>query len=322
MHYYNLQYLDAREFAPILQNIVSSQLQASQATGQASGGPMSFFQGVIIKAEQYAELKPITGSNATQEVTTDKDSNVEVKGLQGQIVGGGNRLLVAALNDDWINIRELIQELDQPQPLAVIDIIVADFVLSHQDQLASTVRTPTGISKLFGGTEFLSSQISPVNSILGPSPTRLTQDLMAVTGSNALTANISPGSLLISFNDPSTPGIWGVIQMLKNYNNSSIYSFPFLVVGNNKKGTLSQVLKRRNRGDVLPGVNGSFIIPIEDITATFNFTVVPQISDNEHLKLNLAVRIEEFLGETLNKITRGFSTTTNCKKMMLSYSWS
>lgn len=314
LHYYNLQYLDAKEFAPILQSIVASQLQTSQATGQAVSGPDTFFQGVVIKAEQYTELKPITGSLATQEVTTDKDTNIEVRGIQGQTFGGGNRLIIAALHDDWIQIKDLIKELDQPQPLAVIDIVIADFVLSHQDQLASTIRNPTNPEKLLGGLEFLSSQISPVNSVLGPSPTRLTQDLLAVTGASSLATNVSPGSLLISFNNPSTPGIWAVIQLLKSYNNTSIYSFPFLIVGNNKKGTLSQVLKRRNRGDILPGVNGSFIIPIEDITATFNFSVIPQIADAEHLKLNLAVRIEDFLGQTLNKITRGFSTTTNLKR--------
>jgi len=313
LHYYNLQYLDAKEFAPILQSIVASQLQGSQATGQMVSGPANFFQGVVIKAEQYTELKPITGSLATQEVTTDKDSNIEIRGMQGQAFGGGNRLIIAALYDDWIQIKDLIAELDQPQPLAVIDIIVADFVLSHQDQLASTIRNPINTENFFGGVEFLSSQISPVSSVLGPSPQRLTQDLLAVTGANSLTSNISPGSLLITLNSPKTPGIWGIIQVLKRYNNTSIYSFPFLVVGNNKKGTLSQILKRRNRGDILPGVNGSFIIPIEDITATFNFSVIPQIADENHLKLNLAVRIEDFLGQTLNKVARGFSTTTNLK---------
>lgn len=313
LHYYDLQYLDAKEFAPILQNIVSSQLQGSQATGQVRSGPERFFRGVIIKAEQFIELKPITGSEATQEVTADKDANIEVKGLQGQPFGGGNRLIIAALYDDWVYIRDLIAELDQPQPLAVIDIVVADFVLSGQQQLSTTLRNPPS-GYLQPGFEFLSSQISPVSTVLGPSPTRLTQDLLAVTGTSSLAATVSPGSLLISFNDPTTPGIWGVIQLLKSYMNSSIYSFPFLVVGNNKKGTLSQILKRRNRGDILPGVNGSFIIPIEDVTATFKFTVVPQIADAEHLKLNLAVRIEDFLGQTLNKITRGFSTTTNLKK--------
>jgi len=312
LHYYNLQYLDAKEFAPVLQKIVSSQIQATQATGQFISGPSIFFQGVIIKAEQYTELKPTTGSQATQEVATDKDSNIEVKGLQGQPFGGGNRLIIAALEDDWIQIRNLIEELDQPQPLAVIDIVIADFVLSHQDQLATTMRNPPS-GKLLPNLEFLSSQISPVNAVLGANPTRLTQDLLGVTGVTSLAANVSPGSVLISFNDPTTPGIWAVIQLLKSYTNSSIYSFPFLVVGNNKKGTLSQVLKRRNRGDIVPDVNGSFIIPIEDVTATFNFSVIPQIADAEHLKLNLAVRIEDFLGQTLNKITRGFSTTTNLK---------
>jgi len=311
LHHYNLQYLDAKEFAPILQSIVSSQLQPSQATGQMVSGPASFFQGVVIKAEEYTELKPITGSLATQEVTTDKDSNIEIRGMQGQAFGGGNRLIIAALHDDWIQIRDLIAQLDQPQPLAVIDIIVADFTLSHRDELASTIRNPINCDNFLGGVEFLSSQISPVSAVLGPSPTRLTQDLLAVTGANSFASTISPGSLLISLNSPKTPGIWGIIQVLKRYNNASIYSFPFLVVGNNKKGTLSQILKRRNRGDILPGVNGSFIIPIEDITATFNFSVIPQIADAEHLKLNLAVRIEDFLGQTLNKITRGFSTTTN-----------
>lgn len=316
LHHYDLQYLDAKEFAPILQKIVASQIQSTQqATGQVATGGVSFFKGVVIQSENYVELKPITGSLATQEITTDKDSNIEIRGLQGQPFGGGNRLIIAAIEDDWVQIKDLIKELDQPQPLAIIDIVIADFVFSDQEQLATTLRSrQSGNFKFAQGVEFLSSQISPVNSVLGANPTRLTQDLLAVTGANALATTISPGSLLISFTDPRTPGIWAVIQLLKTYNNASIYSFPFLAVGNNKKGTISQILKRRSRGDILPGVNGSFIIPVEDVTATFNFTVVPQIADAEHLKLNLAVRIEDFLGQTLNKVTRGFSTTTNLKK--------
>ncbi len=312
LHYYELQYLDAKEFAPILQDIVTTQNQNKQSEQAYQMGPLRFFNGVIVKAEANVKGTTIATPISASDPSANKISNFEPKGIQAQILTGGNRLIILALDDDWQQIQKLIKKLDIPQPQALLDILVLDITVNNIRQLQSTVRTRTDASLMPSkGTQFLSSNISPPGNVLGTDPQQIAQDLLAFVGPNSIPALAPPGALLITYNDRKTPGIAGIVQALSQYTQAQIKTHPFLVVLNNKKGNISQEIRQRNRGDSVQGPNGSFIIPIENISARIKLSCIPHIIDENKLKLDIGVNIEDFIATTLNKTTRGMFTTVN-----------
>lgn len=328
LHYYDLQYLNAQEFAGILQDIVRSNLSSGdQATAARVGGPQRFFQGVVVMAEKIDDVQPIQGPLATEPVKTDSDQGFDAKGIQGYIKTGGNRLIIAALDDDWKRVRPLIASLDKPEPQVILEVIICDFTHNSIKEIASAFRNTqrTSLPNITqnGGLQFLSSNITPVNNVLGAQPTRLTQDLLAVVsgGTAATVASlIAPGSLLISANDIATAptasdnqpgGIFTLLQVLDEYIDARVLSHPFLICTNNQKATVSQREIRRQRGDAIPSQSGVVTIQIEDVPASIQVQMIPRISSLQRLGLQIALDVNTFVSPTsFDRATRRVETNS------------
>ena len=54
-------------------------------------------------------------------------------------------MIIAARSDDWKRIRPLIEELDQPQPQVLIEVLIADLTLDDTRALGSMFRNPLSI---------------------------------------------------------------------------------------------------------------------------------------------------------------------------------
>lgn len=204
LHTYDLQYLDAQSFAGVLQNIVSLQLTGTQSSQGAPQGAERFFRGIQIVGEGLVEVPQ---EFRTEEIVIPPPESgaTEQIGIDGRIGIGGNRLIVAALQDDWLYLEDLIKKLDQPQPQVLVEVLVANFAYDHTKNISSTVRSKLGTTASRAGVQFLSSQISPANVVLGTTPTQLAQDLLAIIGPSSLPASLPQGTLLISLNDKATP---------------------------------------------------------------------------------------------------------------------
>jgi len=146
LHIYPLQYLNAANFAPILTQIVAAQSSGSSSsgsgnfggsTGQSSGttnpnAGKQYFTGVIVQAEVTtppASTAQPTSSGGTTQGTTPQAAQQ-----------GGNRLLIAAIREDWIRIKQLIADLDRPQPQVAIEMLIVDFTLTGGLTLGSQIR--------------------------------------------------------------------------------------------------------------------------------------------------------------------------------------
>lgn len=315
LHVYDLQYLDSEKFAPILQKIVSSQpTSAGQADQEVSNGVHRFFKGVQIVAEARTEIKSIEASTssriATENIILEK-TTTEVKGIEQAINIGGNRLIITALQDDWLYLKSLIEKLDRPQPQVILEVAIVDFSVDKLDRIAATIRNKTDLM-LPQGVDYLASHITPVNNnLLGTSPESLAQDLLAVLAPNNFTSQpqVTPGSTLISFNDPATPGIFALLQLLQRDLSSTIISHPFLVSSNNQKAIVESQEIRRARGQLVPETKGTYIIPIEDLVANLSVEIVPHLASLERLRLDVKIVIEDFLGSSLDRIRRALVTT-------------
>ena len=327
LHVYDLQHLDAPSFAKVLQDIVNTQQVASQATAQAQAS-QPYFQGVRVAAELP---QPLVVDPRTQKVSIAEGLGIkEAPDLQ-QVSTGGNRLIIAATHRDWIQVKKLIEDLDKPQPQVILEMFLADLTIDLVGLLAGTNRIPTEFTT---GTspEYLASHITPVNNVIvidpltgiPPSPPNrpaLAQDLLQIigpgdpnTGAPASVATVvsqEPGSLLISFNDPQTPGIWALLQILNRVASDAILSFPFLTTLNNQKSTIELTEERRAAGEAVSTRSG-FIIPQINVPARLKIVYTPHLSSDERLSLEIGIAIEQFLASTnLNRVTRYIRTNVN-----------
>ncbi len=315
LHSYDLQYLDATEFAEVLSRIVAPLVTTgTQATGEATAGPERYFQGVVVMAEgvKVQDIK-----TTTEEITLEARGGFLPTGLgQQQTITGGNRLIIAARHDDWIRIKALIEEIDKPQPYVILEVLVVDIRGIKQKLIAGSVRNRTVTNLPTEGFQFLSSNISDVNALLGAQPRELAEDLLRLvpnTGdTTSVTSLLAPGSLIMSINDPNTPGIFGLLQILDTVLNSKILSHPYLITTNNQKATIASQELRRVRGDAVPGAAGVITVEIVDLPATLQVQMIPRLSSLERLSLQVAVDINEFIDPTSNtRLTRRVNTNAN-----------
>ena len=140
LHSYDLQYLDAQPFAEVLTKIVAPPPQLGfQATqGAVAGGPERYFQGVVIAAE---EIKKVEAKATTEEVVLESKGEYTPAGITSQIITGGNRLIIAALQDDWIRLRDFIGALDKPQPQVILEVLIVDITDSKLHLLQEIYET-------------------------------------------------------------------------------------------------------------------------------------------------------------------------------------
>ncbi len=317
LHTYDLQFLDATTFADVLTKVVTQQKDGGQTKGE-NIGPERFFEGVVIEAEKWQEFSKEAkqpGQIATKDITLAEGSDFEAKGITGTTYTGGNRLIIAAVNDDWIRIKNLIDELDRPEPQVILEVLIVDFTNEVQKVLASTIRNKTQEMAPSNGFQFLSSNISPVNNVLGATPAQLAQDLLGLISTSTVTpvtgAIVTPGSLLISYNDVATPGIFGLFQTLNTIINGKIITHPYLVTTNNQKATITSQTIQRARGNAIPSTSGAVTIEIVNIPATIQVQMIPRLSSFERLSLQIAVDINQFEGSSLNRTIRRVETNAN-----------
>lgn len=328
LHVYQLQYLDAVRFEPVLRSIIESSrpggTEQSKA-GATAGGTERYFDQVIIKADQP---KTITGDQP------------------GGSMQGSNNLIIAARNDDWDRIRKLIEELDIPQPQVIIEVLIADLTVQDIASLGANVRNPlgTGISKY---ANFQSSQIPKPggNSVTFLTdrlndPTTIQADLLRRafdTSGNTIAACDNPasdntscfsaaafmatGTGILSFNDAATGKTWGIAQVRQFLDGRKVLSAPHLMCTNNTPSEI-KISEERLALDQGSGSTGGTTTQTRKwIPADLSVRITPRISAVDTVNLNVVININQF--ETLlfsnadpntaNQVTRNVTTNANVK---------
>lgn len=299
LHVYNLQYLDAQAFAQQLNDILKSQPPEARNVRQ---GYFDFygFRGPVVVAEESQKLGFANPAEQLEEFKAAGEgefSDVILKGIKGRTYTGGNRLLIAAFDNDWIRIKNLIKKLDVPQPQVILELLFVDFINERDIEFSGTIRNRVStINNDFG---FLSSNISGPTPVIGTNPTTLVSDFLGAIGpgenQQLLLPLLEPGSLILSFNDPETPGVFALLKILNQYFNFKILSHPFIYASNHQKAQIEQSEVRRANGPLVP-VNGSYTILVENVEAQLSVKVIPHVADDKTVKLNISIEISEFKG--------------------------
>lgn len=296
LHIADLQYLNAQEFAKTLEQILSQKIPGNQSSAQSVHTNFRKFNPVIIRAEPEMSM-----SETVMDIQAGRVIENAVT-LADAVYSGGNRLIIAALEEDWLFIKDLITQLDKPQKQVICEIFIADIRANKDKILAGTNRNLLGCGLdtsncgINTGVDFLASHISNVSTVLPANATTLASDLLELDSNVAepnIADTVATGSTVISFNE-SCVGIWGLLQILDSLVDVSVISHPHLVVLNNSTGKVKVAIIRRALGATFIN-NNTPVTPFEDITADIVLEVKPQINALNQILLEVYVEISEFV---------------------------
>jgi general secretion pathway protein D len=326
LHVYRLQYLDAQSLAPVLEKIVQGggrggPNQASAGEQQA-GGVERFFDKVIISTDY-----PID-AGADSANTGDKKERFTYY--------GGNNLIVAARNDDWKQIKKLIEELDTPQKQVLLEVLVADLTVEDSRLLASMTRVPDKIS-IPDSMEFQSailgqpipSELPTIPPAAGTVQTTIDSNLLKnAYNADQTLANPSAdaafnlgnfavsGTTMLSLND-NDGKTWSIWELLQLFNSTKILSHPHVMARNNKEAIVS-IGQTRWLLDKVKDVasnyyGGATTIQKKAISGNLTVRITPRISSASTVNLQVLVEINEFIAGTDTLTIRKLETNAYIK---------
>lgn len=325
IHVYNLQYLDATKFAPILDQLVQQQTGGAQATGEKkTSGPQRYFKEVIIAAETIEKPVPLKPQNIN---SYDFGSYTRYNEYHPQ--RGGNRLIIAARKQDWLRIEKLIKDLDKPQPQVGIEILIVDVTVDKTKILGSQFRNKQigSHDSLGKSVNYQSAQLN--NVVLEQSdgttcdggtrstcmPGSLTADslqanllLVAQNLAGASSGSGQTGMMLISLTDGK--GLYNVWQVLDSITPATILSQPYLTTTNNA-AAIVMVGQDKLLPDAASVQGVSTVIKNKSIPAFISVSVQPRISLTNNINMLVAIKIENYIGTTTDRQERNFTTSAN-----------
>ena len=339
LHVYQLQYLDAASFAEVLRNIVQSK-KSAEGTEQATAGskkavgPQRFFSDVIIEVDT-----PKTEgfeSDAGIQPTDTEDAK-----LPPPKYYGGNNLIIAARNDDWKEIKKLIEQLDNPQPQVLIEVLIADLTLTDNRAIGNMFRNAAKLP-MPGDFNFQSAQLIPgvvpdsfdnpqtigvIKSGDGTVQTAADEARLFITDENGNRVDASPGegaTTVINQFEPGSTAItlndadgktWNITKILKVLDHNKILSHPHVISTNNKEATIKRVEWRLLEDKITTGEGGALSRANKLVPATLQVAIRPRINpigETQEIGLvNLQIRIDidEYKSPTDNtRITRNVTT--------------
>lgn len=316
LHVYELQYLDAKGFAPILRNIVESARSGGteqSKAGQSQGGIERLFDQIIIQPDNPGE--------ASEEEAMGKYS-------------GGNKLVIAARNDDWKRIKKLIEKLDQPQPQVIIEVLIADLTIEDIRNLGSITRNINDLA--FPGSA--TAQAAMIDQVVLDASTAgksgstaldgltgvdadLNANTVVVAGQTDLSKltsipnNLVAGTTVISISDKNGK-TWSIIEILQLLRSTKILSHPHIIAINNQESSIQIGEQRLLVDQAAPSTSG-ITIRKKPIEANTNLFITPRISSANTVNLQVKIDIDQFTDPTNftsgNRISRDIVTNATVK---------
>ena len=252
---YQVQNSRAERIGPLLQQAFSGRVQAQAAAGPPSLSPGTP-AGTIVSPPSYqsqAANQPVSAAttaaaNAATAVTAAQAQVQAAAAARAVASGDGlgvirniqvvsdkdnNTILIVATPTEYSVIEAALKKLDIPQRQVVIEVTIAEVVLTDDLQF--------GVEWLFKGgapsgrgSGGLFNQTTPFNPATPATTTTTTGTPVNSTAGLALSAGFN--YLLNSLNFPG--GIQAALHLLDNYGNVKVISNPHLSALDNQKATI------------------------------------------------------------------------------------
>lgn len=266
LYTYQLQYADAKVIAEIMNN--TTKLGHETEAGKAGG---------VRGQDKYLREMTFTPEPST------------------------NQLIVKGDYQDYLMAKEIIQQLDEPQPQVAIEVLILSVELQDDKELGVQLRSKfPGLEGLLGkNVAFQTSGLRAggaasgiVSNPDGPGSTRLLGNLLK------LVTNAGPGNTIVSFGQDIF-GVWGLFQALQIVTNLQVISNPFLIASNKTPATVSLGETRRvTTGTVIGGGSTPDEETKGDDAAKLQVDITPQINSDGMIVLQLRVELTEFTNQT------------------------
>jgi len=206
----------------------------------------------------------------------------------------GNRLIIRGDYDDYLKVKDIIAELDEPPAQVAIEILLLGVEVQDQKELGAQIRnkfkTPDGQRINFqtsgitlGGT---ANQVVLNKDTDAKGNLRLLGDLVSlVTGAVSGNTVVSLGS--------DKYGVWGVFGMLNKIANTQVLSNPFLTATNNTKAKVKLGETVRIVTAEVKGASESNAFG--DYEAAIVVEVTPKINSDGMIVTDLKITFNTFL---------------------------
>ncbi len=265
IHVYQLGSAIAEEVAKTLNEAISRGGPTASSGAAAGGTP--------------------TATSMTAARASNETGNLALEG-QAKVIAdaSSNKLIVSSTGRDFVAIRDVIRELDQPRRQVYIEAMIVEVDITKDLELGTAMHgalpTPDGKSLLLGGLQ--SSQLSTLN--LGT--------LTSATGliGGILGSQLGNSSSFLGTSATSIASYGVIFQALNNTSNTNILSMPSFVAVDNQKAKF-QV------GTNIPYIRGTVPVSAGNtaITTTnidrkdllLSLEITPHISTNDTVLLEI-----------------------------------
>jgi len=211
-----------------------------------------------------------------------------------------NQLIIKGDYNDYLVAKDIIQQLDEPQPQVAIQVLILSVELKDDKELGVQLRSKyPGLDGILGkNVEFQTSGLKAggtaqgiVTNPTGPGSTRLLGNLLK------LVTNAGPGNTIVTFGQDIF-GVWGLFQALQIVTNLQVISNPFLIASNKTPATVSLGETRRvTSGQIISGADTTEDVKTDD-SAALKVDITPQINSDGMIVLQLQVELTEFTDAT------------------------
>lgn len=210
-----------------------------------------------------------------------------------------NKLIIRGDYEDYLQVKDIIEKLDEPQPQVAIEVLILSVRLQDTKELGAQLRSKdpsaSGMHGLLGKNVKFQTSGLWVNGVQkgiqenssGSGVTRLLADMI-----NLISGGDAAGSTILSLGSDKY-GVWGIFKILETVTNTQVISNPFVTTTNKAKATVKVGETRRvNSGIVIAGSNEQ--ASQEDDEANLQLEITPLINSDGKIVLDIDVQINEF----------------------------
>lgn len=251
------------------------------------------------------------------------------QGQGGPASGGGNRMVIAAPEKDWVRIQALIKEIDIPQKQIVIEALVMDLDLQFTRRLGSQLRTrglcPSIFPKdmqaqaaLIGNHIVETDASSGDTNLVGDLSQLLNPDQEGPGVGNIFCSPTTPGmtTLMVNQGKNVSNGVWGFFQFLSTHKSAKILTRPLIIASNLKPAKLGSSITKQLAGSTSAGVAPSVNYQTEAAPISIEFT--PVISENDTINLQVSISLNTWADPTSESNGTQFKRTLQSNLFMKS----
>ncbi len=312
-HVVELQWLQAVDFAEVLNNLTQAASANAQSTASANSSNISFDPHIKIIAESVRKTSSVGIPQGVQ-LGVAQDN-----GISNTVQRGANKLVIACSARDWERIQELIKQVDVPQKQVIIEALIMDLDATFVRKLGTQLRTQGITTSIF--PKNMQAQAAMLTyHILGDSGPNADLNELTLTGDLAdilnpdgvagtggasvlsqpqVSSSIpNPGSVgsgpgaftsstlgLITGGKARTGGAWAFFQLLSRHSSSKIFTRPVVMALNNQQVVTKRAIIKNLLGGVTAGTNPT--VNYEQVNAEVTVKFTPIISSNSSINLSI-----------------------------------